>query len=58
MSHQEHFMIWWRELNAELAKIGEAECLFADARYWHEHGTSPDTTAQLIVEDRKTPAVA
>lgn len=55
-SHKPTRLLWWDELNAELAARGEKEALLGDANYFFEKNYSPMTAAQLIAQDRKETA--
>jgi hypothetical protein len=52
MTQEIVFLDWWKQLNDALTSTGNAPVLFGDARYWYEYGTSPDTSAVLVVQDR------
>jgi hypothetical protein len=46
------FMSWWEALNTQLAKGGQYQALFGDAKYLHRSGFTVAGALEEIIRDR------
>ncbi len=50
------FIEWWLDLNKALTRVGADEANYGEAGHWYRHGTSPDTSSALLIEERREDA--